>query len=247
MTRPPRTLQTIFPQKPQNLTQANHLWASAKSVGGSSPPETSVNSVNSVGGLAEGGVGMAGMPYPPNLWASVKSVGGSSPPEISVNSVNSVGGLAEGGVGMAGMPYPPNLWASVKSVGGSSPPEISVNSVNSVGGLAGGGVHSVGEHAPPGGKTQRGHGGMPCPLTLVMWMRGYGKDAIPSYDYLTSTFLTLPSAVRTMFRPFWSLLSLTPSIVKSCASPLATSALIELMPSTTGSTTLRVASQTPPP
>ena len=105
----PRIHQTIFPQKPQNLTQPNHLWASAKSVGGSSTPEVSVNSVNSVGGLAEGGVGMAGMPYPPNLWASAKSVGGSSTPEASVNSVNSVGGLAEGGVGVAGMPYPPNL------------------------------------------------------------------------------------------------------------------------------------------
>ena len=80
----------------------------------------------------------------------------------------------------------------------------------------------------PGGKTQRGHGGMPCPLTLVMWMRGYGKDAIPSYDYLTSTFLTLPSAVRTMFRPFWSLLSLTPLTVKNSTSPSAT--VVALMP-----------------
>ena len=102
----PRRHQTIFPQ---NLTQANHLWASAKSVGGSSTPEISVNSVNSVGGLAESGVGMAGMPYPPNLCTSVQSVGEYLAPEISVNSVNSVGGLAEGGVGMAGMPYPPNL------------------------------------------------------------------------------------------------------------------------------------------
>ena len=84
----PRRHQTIFPQ---NLTQPNHLWASVKSVGEYSPPEISVNSVNSVGGLAESGVGMAGMPYPPNLWASVKSVGGSSLPEASVNSVNSMG------------------------------------------------------------------------------------------------------------------------------------------------------------
>ena len=60
----PRSHQTIFPQKP---TQPNHLWASVKSVGGPSTPEISVNSV---GGLAEGGVGMAGMPYPPKcvLW-----------------------------------------------------------------------------------------------------------------------------------------------------------------------------------
>ena len=80
----------------------------------------------------------------------------------------------------------------------------------------------------PLGKKQRGHGGMPCPLMLVMWMRGYGKDAIPSYDYLTSTFLTLPSAVRTMFRPFWSLLSLTPLTVKNSTSPSAT--VVALIP-----------------
>ena len=35
------------------------------SVGEYPTTEASVNSVNSVGGLAEGGVGMAGMPYPP--------------------------------------------------------------------------------------------------------------------------------------------------------------------------------------
>ncbi|WP_278699565.1 hypothetical protein, partial [Leyella stercorea] len=38
--------QTIFPQ---NHTQPNYLWASVKSVGGSSTPETSVCSVDSVG------------------------------------------------------------------------------------------------------------------------------------------------------------------------------------------------------
>ena len=102
----PRRHQTIFPEKPQNLTQHNHLWASAKSVGGSSTLEISVNSVNSVGGLAEGGVGMAGMPYPPNLWASAKSVGEYSSPVVSVGSANSVGGLAEGGVGgVSKLPY----------------------------------------------------------------------------------------------------------------------------------------------
>ena len=47
----PRSHQTIFPQKPQNPTQPNHLWASVKSVGGSSTPFVSVKSVNSVGGL----------------------------------------------------------------------------------------------------------------------------------------------------------------------------------------------------
>ena len=60
-----------------------------KSVGGSSPTETSVNSVGEC----------------PTSEASVKSVnsvGGYPLPEASVNSVNSVGGLAEGGVGMAG-------------------------------------------------------------------------------------------------------------------------------------------------
>ena len=43
----PRSNQTIFPQNP---TQPNHLCAS---VGGSSPAKASVNSVNSVGGLAQ--------------------------------------------------------------------------------------------------------------------------------------------------------------------------------------------------
>ena len=42
----PRRHQIIFPQKP---TQPNHLWASVKSVGEYLAPETSVNSVNSVG------------------------------------------------------------------------------------------------------------------------------------------------------------------------------------------------------
>ena len=42
----PRSHQTIFPQNP---TQPNHLCVSVKSVGGSYPPEASVNSVNSVG------------------------------------------------------------------------------------------------------------------------------------------------------------------------------------------------------
>ena len=39
----PRSNQTIFPQKPQNTTQPNHLWASVKSVGGSSTLEISVS------------------------------------------------------------------------------------------------------------------------------------------------------------------------------------------------------------
>ena len=42
-------------------------------------------------GCVIGGVGMAGMPYPPNLCTSVQSVGGTSLPECSVCSVYSVG------------------------------------------------------------------------------------------------------------------------------------------------------------
>ena len=109
--------QTIFPQKP---TQPNHLCASVKSVGGSSPPEVSVYSVKSVG------------EYPP--------------PETSVNSVNSVGGLAqtnlewfcgrnsEGGVGMAGMPYPPTKTPTdctdVHRLGGYGIPAIPTQPTN---------------------------------------------------------------------------------------------------------------------
>ena len=54
------------------------------------------------------------------------------------------------------------------------------------------------------------------------------RQVHPLKDYLTSTFLTLPSAERTMFRPFWSLESLTPSTVKSVAAPSAT--VVALMP-----------------
>ena len=90
-------------------------------------------------GCVIGGVGMAGMPYPPNLCTSVQSVGGTSLPECSVCSAYSVGhslpvclvmsvvvfshgihgmlGCVIGGVGMAGMPYPPNLCASVPICG----------------------------------------------------------------------------------------------------------------------------------
>ena len=75
-------------------------------------------------GCVIGGVGMAGMPYPPNLCTSVQSVGGTSLPECSVCSAYSVGhslpvclvmsvvvfshgihrmlGCVVGGVGMAG-------------------------------------------------------------------------------------------------------------------------------------------------
>ena len=208
----PRSLQTIFPQNP---TQPNHLWASAKSVGGSSTPEISVNSVNSVGGLAEGGVGMAGMPYPPNLWASVKSVGELYAAKPSVCICEICGRIIK---------WVAWVWQGCHTL-------LSVfwgrtRTLNFCGFRAFRGRTRITWGG--GKKTQRGHGGMPCPLTLVMWMRGYGKDAIPSYDYLTSTFLTLPSAVRTMFRPFWSLLSLTPLTVKNSTSPSAT--VVALIP-----------------
>ena len=88
--------------------------------------------------------------------------------------------------------------------------------------------------APPGGGGKKHKEGMAeCHALFVFilwvhrllgwctWGQVHPPDKHPLKDYLTSTFLTLPSAVRTMFRPFWSLESLTPSTVKSCASPLA--------------------------
>ena len=49
----PRSHQTIFPQNTQNtqklLAEKRNLWASVKSVGEYTQPETSVNSANSVG------------------------------------------------------------------------------------------------------------------------------------------------------------------------------------------------------
>ena len=97
--------------------------------------------------------------------------------------------------------------------------------------------------------TQRGHGGMPCPLMslfcgcTVCLVGAAGTAAPPKNsatclvgalgehplkDYLTSTFLTLPSAERTMFRPFWSLASLTPSTENTSNSPSAT--VVALIP-----------------
>ena len=54
------------------------------------------------------------------------------------------------------------------------------------------------------------------------------RQVHPLKDYFTRSFFTLPSAERTMFRPFWSLESLTPSTVKSVAAPSAT--VVALMP-----------------
>ena len=53
----PRSHQTIFPQNSRNtqkrLAEKKNLCTSVKSVGKYPPPEASVNSVNSVGGLAQ--------------------------------------------------------------------------------------------------------------------------------------------------------------------------------------------------
>ena len=106
-------------------------------------------------GCVIGGVGMAGMPYPPNLCASVPICGRLSLPEGSVCSACSVGHslpvclvmsvvVFSHGIhgfpqmvrlrywqrGYGRMPYPPNLCLSV---GGTSLPEGSVCSVCSVG------------------------------------------------------------------------------------------------------------------
>ena len=103
--------QTIFPQKPQNLTQPNHLWASVKSVG-----EYFRQSFLWVLRIL-----WENLTQPNHLWASVKSVGEYSSPVVSVNSVNSVGGYAlfawlvhliqvhplGGWRGYGRMPYPP--------------------------------------------------------------------------------------------------------------------------------------------
>ena len=80
----PRRHQTIFPQKPQNLTQPKNLWASVKSVG-----EYFRQSFLWVLRIL-----WEDLTQPNHLWASVKSVGEYSSPVVSVNSVNSVGGYA---------------------------------------------------------------------------------------------------------------------------------------------------------
>ena len=65
-------------------------------------------------------------------------------------------------------------------------------------------------------------------LSRLVHLRQVHPLSAPLKDYLTSTFLTLPSAVRTMFRPFWSLESLTPSTENTSNSPSAT--VVALMP-----------------
>ena len=98
-----------------------------KSVGEYSPTVVSVNSACSVGGMAEGGVGMAGMPYPPTKTPTdctdVHRLGAKTQPKNAVSICEIRGRIfsdsrfcefgefcgrtPEGGVGMAGMPYPP--------------------------------------------------------------------------------------------------------------------------------------------
>ena len=97
------------------------------------------------------------------LCKSVKSVGEYSLPVCSVCSVNSVG-----------VKY---LCKSVKSVGEYSLPVCSVCSVNSVGvKYLCKSVKSVGEYSLPVCSV--------CSVNSVgvlFWLRGYGRDAIPSY------------------------------------------------------------------
>ena len=114
----PRSHQTIFPQNSRNtqkrLAEKKNLCASVKSVGEYPPLETSVNSVNSVGGLAQ-----------TNLeWVLWKEFGGrrgygSHKTIFPQNSRNTQKRLAE----------KKNLCTSVKSVGEYPPLETSVNSV----------------------------------------------------------------------------------------------------------------------
>ena len=123
----PRSHQTISPQNP---TQSNHLWAS---VGGSSTPKASVNSVNSVG-----------EPY-----AAKPSV-----PSVCICAI--CGRIIK---------WEAWVWQGCHTL-------LSVfcgrtRTLNFCGFRAFRGRKRI-----PWGKTQRGHGGMPCPLTLVMWMRG---------------------------------------------------------------------------
>ena len=130
------------------------------------------------------------------------------------------GRISEGGVGMAGMPYPPKcaLWEDTpwgkkqRGHGGMPCPLMSL--------FCGCTVCLVGAAetaAPPKNSATCLVGAL---LALASG-KAERRQVHPLKDYLTSTFLTLPSAVRTMFRPFWNLESLTPSTVKNCASPLA--------------------------
>ena len=98
-----------------------------------------------------GSVGMAGMPYPPT---SVPSVGGSSLSEVSVRSVL-----------ICGSPFSARVSVrSVRSVGISFLPRISQICTDA--------WCVIFNH---GLKRMFSHG------IHRIWLRGYGKDAIPSY------------------------------------------------------------------
>ena len=147
----PRSQQTIFPQNSRNtqkrLAEKKNLCTSVKSVGEYPPLETSVNSVNSVGGLAQA-----------NLeWVLWKEFGGwRGYGRDAIPSYENSHGL-HGCAQIRRVWHPchthaatklsshrihgtqkrlaekKNLCTSVKSVGGFSTPEASVYSVNSVG------------------------------------------------------------------------------------------------------------------
>ena len=113
--------------------------------------------MNSMGGLAAGGVGMAGChtllicAHPCNLWDAFSArrfcvfcvfCGNTLPVCLfmsvvvfshGIHGIHRMLGCVIGGVGMAGMPSPPNLCASVSICGRLSLPEGSVCSAYSVG------------------------------------------------------------------------------------------------------------------
>ena len=123
-----RSHQTIFPQNSRNtqkrLAEKKNLCASVKSVGEYPPLETSVNSVNSVGGLTQTnlewvlrkefggqrGYGIPAIPTQPQNYLPTEFTDHTETTGGEEKSVN-----------------------SVKSVGGSSTPEASVGSACSVG------------------------------------------------------------------------------------------------------------------
>jgi hypothetical protein len=101
-----------------------------------------IHGIHGMLGCVIGGVGMAGMPYPPNLCASVPICGrhfsarrfcvfrvfcGNSLPVClfwsvvvfshGIHGIHGMLGCVIGSVGKAGMPYPPNLCASVPICG----------------------------------------------------------------------------------------------------------------------------------
>ena len=165
----------------RSLTICVYLCAS---VGGSSPPEASVYSVNSVG-----------EPYvatklsSPQNSRNTETTGGEYPP-TDCTDVHRLGGYGIPAIPTQPPDYLPTEFTehtettggeeksvnSVKSVGGSSTPEASVYS-----------VQSVGEYPPPEASVNSVGGLAQTNLEWVLWKefggrRGYGRDAIPSYE-----------------------------------------------------------------